>query len=130
MFIKLLILFTFVPILEIYVLIEAGRQIGAIATISLVILTGIAGAFLARSQGFQLLTRIQSDLQAGRVPAEEMFDGAMILAGGMVLLTPGFCTDLIGFILLTPASRNYIKKWLRHWLEKKIARGEIQFRRY
>jgi UPF0716 protein FxsA len=128
MFIKLLILFTFVPILEIYVLIEAGRQIGAIPTISLVILTGIAGAYLARSQGFQLLTRIQSDLQAGRVPAEEMFDGAMILAGGMVLLTPGFCTDLLGFILLTPVSRAYIKKWLRQWIEKKIARGEIQFR--
>jgi len=130
MFIKLLILFTFIPILEIYVLIEAGRQIGAIPTISLVILTGIAGAFLARSQGFQLLTRIQSDLQSGRVPAEEMFDGAMILAGGMVLLTPGFCTDLIGFILLTPATRTYIKKWLRQWVENKVARGEIQFRRY
>lgn len=130
MFIKLLILFTFVPILEIYVLIEAGRQIGVIPTISLVILTGIAGAFLTRSQGFQLLARIQSDLQAGQVPAEEMFDGAMILAGGMVLLTPGFCTDLIGFILLTPTSRTYIKKWLRQWIEKKIARGEIQLRRY
>lgn len=130
MFIKLLILFTFVPIVEIYVLIEAGRQIGALPTIALIILTGIAGAFLARSQGFQLLTRIQSDLQAGRVPAEEMFDGAMIFAGGMVLLTPGFCTDLLGFILLTPVSRAYIKKWLKLWLEKKVARGEIQFRRY
>ncbi len=130
MFIKLLILFTFVPILEIYVLIEAGRQIGALPTIALVILTGIAGAFLARSQGFQLLVRIQSDLQSGRVPAEEMFDGAMILAGGMVLLTPGFCTDLLGFILLTPLTRAYIKKWLKLWIEKKIERGEIQFRRY
>lgn len=130
MFIKLLILFTFIPILEITVLIEAGRQIGVMPTIGLVILTGIAGAFLARSQGFQLLTRIQSDLQSGRVPAEEMFDGAMILAGGMVLLTPGFCTDLIGFFLLTPATRTYIKKWLRQWVEKKVARGEIQFRRY
>jgi UPF0716 protein FxsA len=130
MFIKLLILFTFVPILEIFVLIEAGRQIGAMPTIAMVILTGIAGAFLARSQGFQLLARIQTDLQAGRVPAEEMFDGAMILAGGMVLLTPGFCTDLLGFILLTPASRSYIKKWLRQWIEKKMARGEIQFRHH
>ena len=130
MFIKLLILFTFVPVLEIYVLIEAGRQIGAIPTIALVILTGIAGAFLARSQGFQLLVRIQSDLQAGRVPAEEIVDGAMILAGGMVLLTPGFCTDLLGFILLTPLTRTYIKKWLTRWIEKKIERGEIQFRRY
>lgn len=130
MFIKLLILFTFIPIIEIYVLIEAGRQIGAGATIALVILTGIAGACLARSQGFQLLQRIQNDLQQGRVPAEEMFDGAMILAGGVVLLTPGFCTDLLGFCLLTPLTRRYFKQWLRHWMEKKIARGEIHFRRY
>lgn len=130
MFIKLLFLFIFIPIIEIYVLIEAGRQIGIGATLALVVLTGVAGAYLARSQGFQLLARIQSDLQQGRVPAEELFDGAMILAGGMVLLTPGFCTDLIGFLLLTPATRSYIKRWLRLWLEKKIARGEIQFRRH
>lgn len=130
MFIKLLILFTFVPVLEIYVLIEAGRQIGAMPTIGLIILTGIAGAYLARSQGFQLLQRIQSDLQAGRVPAEEMFDGAMILAGGVVLLTPGFCTDLLGFILLTPFTRTYIKRRLKIWVEQKIARGEIRFRHY
>lgn len=130
MFIKLLLLFIFIPIIEIYVLIEAGRQIGVGATIALVIVTGIAGAYLAKSQGFQLLARIQSDLQQGRVPAEEMFDGAMILAGGMVLLTPGFCTDLIGFLLLTPATRYHIKRWLRLWLEKKIARGEIHYRRF
>ncbi|MFO7576426.1 MAG: FxsA family protein [Pelovirga sp.] len=130
MFIKLLILFTFIPIIEIYVLIEAGRQIGAGATIALVILTGVAGAYLARSQGFQLLQRIQNDLQQGRVPAEEIFDGAMILAGGMVLLTPGFCTDLLGFCLLTPLTRRYFKQWLRHWMENKIARGEIHLRRY
>lgn len=130
MFIKLLFLFIFIPIIEIYVLIEAGRQIGIGATLALVILTGVAGAYLARSQGFQLLARIQSDLQQGRIPAEELFDGAMILAGGMVLLTPGFCTDLIGFLLLTPTTRSYIKRWLRLWLEKKIARGEIQFRRH
>lgn len=129
MFITLLILFIFLPILEIYVLMEAGRQIGIGATLGLIILTGIAGAYLARSQGFQLLARMQSDLQQGRVPAEEMFDGAMILAGGMVLLTPGFCTDLIGFLLLTPVTRSHIKRWLRLWLEKKIERGDIRIRR-
>ena len=130
MFITLLILFVFVPVLEIYVLIEAGKQIGIGTTIALVVLTGIAGAYLARNQGFQLLARVQSDLQHGQVPAEELFDGVMILAGGMVLLTPGFCTDLLGFLLLTPVTRGYIKRWLRHWLERKIARGEIRFRRY
>ncbi len=130
MFIILLFVFILLPILEIYVLIEAGRQIGVGATLGLIILTGVAGAYLARSQGFQLLARIQTDLAQGRVPAEELFDGAMILAGGLVLLTPGFCTDLIGFILLTPLTRPYVKRWLRLWLEKKVARGDIRIRRY
>lgn len=130
MFIKLLILFTLVPILEIYVLIEAGRQIGVGTTIAMIIATGIAGAFLARSQGFNLLQRIQHDLNEGRVPATEMLDGAMILAGGLLLLTPGFCTDLFGFCLLTPATRAIFKKWLRAWLENKIQRGEIRINRF
>ncbi len=130
MFIKLIFLFTLIPILELYVLIEAGTQIGVGATIGLILLTGIAGAYLARSQGFQLLNRMQTDLNAGRVPTGEMLDGAMILAGGLLLLTPGFCTDLFGFMLLTPATRTFFKRWASHWLEKKIARGEIHFKRF
>jgi UPF0716 protein FxsA len=125
-----MIIFTLVPIVELYVLIEAGQQIGVAATISLIFLTGIAGAVLARTQGFQLINRIQNDLNAGRVPASEMIDGAMILAGGLLLLTPGFCTDLFGFILLTPLTRNSLKGWLIVWLEKKIARGDIRIQRF
>ncbi|MCD6187706.1 MAG: FxsA family protein [Desulfuromusa sp.] len=128
MFIKLLIIFTIVPIIELYVLIEAGRQIGVGATVGMVILTGIAGAYLARSQGFNLINRIQTDLNQGRIPAEEMMDGAMILAGGLLLLTPGFCTDLFGFFLLTPVTRQFFKVWLKKWLDLKIQRGEIHFR--
>jgi len=130
MFIRLLFLFTLVPILELYVLLEAGRQIGIGATIAMIIVTGIAGAYLARSQGFNLINRIQRDLNEGRVPAGEMMDGAMILAGGLLLLTPGFCTDLFGFCLLTPATRNLFKGGLQKWLEKKIARGEIRINRF
>ena len=130
MFIKLLILFTLVPIIELYVLLEAGRQIGVGATIGMIFLTGIAGAYLARSQGFNLINRIQTDLNQGRIPAEEIMDGAMILAGGLLLLTPGFCTDLFGFCLLTPVTRNFVKIWLKKWLDLKIQRGEINFRQF
>ena len=129
MFIKLLILFTLVPILEVSVLIEAGRQIGVGATIGMIFLTGIAGAFLARNQGFHLVTKIQQELNAGRVPTGELLDGAMILSGGLLLLTPGFCTDLFGFCLLTPLSRNMLKVWLKKWLELKIQTGEIRIGR-
>lgn len=128
MFIKLIIVFTLVPIAELYVLIEAGRQIGVGATIGMIFLTGIAGAYLARSQGFNLINRIQTDLNQGRIPAEEMMDGAMILAGGLLLLTPGFCTDLFGFCLLTPVTRQFFKVWLKKWLDLKIRRGDIKFR--
>lgn len=130
MFIKLLILFTLVPIVELYVLLEAGRQIGVGATIGMIFLTGIAGAYLARSQGFNLINRIQADLNQGRVPADQIMDGAIILAGGLLLLTPGFCTDLFGFCLLTPVTRQYIKIWLTKWLDRKIQRGEIHFRQH
>lgn len=128
MFIKLLIVFTLVPIIELYVLIEAGRQIGFGPTVAMIFLTGIAGAYLARSQGFNLINRIQMDLNQGRIPAEEMMDGAMILAGGLLLLTPGFCTDLFGFCLLTPVTRNFVKIWLKKWLDVKIQQGKINFR--
>ena len=130
MFIRLLFLFTLVPILELYVLIEAGRQIGVAPTIAMIFVTGIAGAYLARSQGFNLVNRIQKDLNEGRVPAGEMMDGALILSGGLLLLTPGFCTDLFGFCLLTPTTRNILKLWLQKWLEKKIKRGEIHIGRF
>lgn len=129
MFIKLLFLFTLVPVIELYVLIEAGRQIGVGPTIAMILCTGIAGAYMARSQGFNLINRIQRDLNAGRVPAGEMIDGALILAGGLLLLTPGFCTDLFGFCLLTPFTRDIGKVWIKRWLEKKIQRGEIHIGR-
>ncbi|MEA3363903.1 MAG: FxsA family protein [Thermodesulfobacteriota bacterium] len=130
MFIKLLIVFTVVPIIELYVLIEAGRQIGVGATIGMIFLTGIAGAYLARSQGFNLINRIQTEMYQGRIPAEEMMDGAMILSGGLLLLTPGFCTDLFGFCLLTPVTRQFFKVWLKKWLDLKIQQGEINFRQF
>ncbi len=129
MFIKILIIFTLVPLTELYILIEAGHQIGILATIGMILLTGIAGAYLARSQGFQLMQRIQGDLAEGRVPAEEMIDGGIILAGGLLLLTPGFCTDLFGFCLLTPATRQHLKRWIKVWLQQKIAKGEIHIHR-
>ncbi len=130
MFIKLIILFTLVPVIEIYVLISAGQQIGALPTIGLIILTGIAGAAMARSQGFALLNRIQNELSQGRLPQEELIDGAMILTGGLLLLTPGFCTDLFGFFLLTPVTRQLLKGRIRNWLQNRIRSGQIHINRF
>jgi len=130
MFIKLLILFTLIPILELYVLLEIGSLIGTLATVALIFLTGIAGAYLARVQGFSLINRIQNEMNQGRVPRGELVDGAMVLVGGVLLLTPGFCTDLLGFSLLAPFTRDFYKGWLLKWLEKMAARGQIHIRRF
>lgn len=129
MFIRLLILFTIVPIVELYVLLQVGGQIGAGPTIALILLTGIAGAYLARTQGFDLLRRIQAQLAEGQIPTGELLDGAMVLVGGVLLLTPGFCTDLFGFSLLVPFTRAFIKRFARLWLQKLIESGSITVRR-
>ncbi len=129
MFIKLLAVFILVPIVEIYVLLSVGNLIGLIPTILLVLATGIAGAYLARTQGMALLAKIQQEIAAGRVPTEELLDGAMVLAGGLLLLTPGFCTDLTGFLLLAPFSRVILKNWLKIILERMAANGQMRIYR-
>lgn len=126
MFIRLLILFILVPVVELYVLLKVGGLIGIGPTIALILLTGISGAYLARTQGFDLLRRIQAEMAQGRLPASELLDGAMILAGGILLLTPGFCTDLLGFSFLVPFTRGYIKQFARYQIQKMIENGQIR----
>lgn len=129
MFIRLLLLFTIVPVIELVVLLKVGAIIGVTATVILILLTGVAGAYLARTQGLDLLRRIQSELNQGRVPAGELLDGALVLVGGVLLLTPGFCTDLLGFSFLVPATRAILKGICRNLIEKYIAEGKITVRR-
>ena len=117
MLLKLLIAFTIIPIIEIYLLIEIGSMFGALTAVTLVILTGFLGAFLARMQGLQTLYRIQESLREGRMPSGELLDALLIVIAGLVLLTPGFLTDSAGFLLLIPATRNSIKYWLRRQIE-------------
>ena len=114
---KLFLAFTIIPIIEIYLLIEIGSIFGVLTAITLVILTGFLGAFLARMQGLQILFRIQESLREGRMPSGELLDALLIVIAGLVLLTPGFLTDLAGFLLLIPTTRNSIKYWLRRQIE-------------
>ena len=120
MFLYLVLLFTIVPVIELAILISVGRHIGLINTISIVLLTGVAGALLAKSQGLMILKKMQQDLNMGRMPADKMIDGVMILCGGLLLLTPGFITDFIGFMVLIPYTRHLIKKLLKDKIKKQI----------
>jgi len=97
-----------IPILEIGVFVVVGREIGFLATIGLVIFTAIIGSILLRWQGFQVFVKLQAELEAGQVPGREIVHGAMILVAGALLLTPGFVTDTIGFLLFVPGIRDVI----------------------
>ena len=114
---KLLLAFTIIPIIEIYLLIEIGSIFGVLTAIVLVILTGFLGAFMARMQGLQTLFRIQESLREGRMPSGELLDALVIVIAGVVLLTPGFLTDSAGFLLLIPTTRNSIISWLQRQIE-------------
>jgi UPF0716 protein FxsA len=127
-FTKLLILFVIVPVTELYILIEVGKKIGSLTTIGIIILTGIIGAYLVKDQGFMILKKIQNDLNEGIMPGDSLIQGVIILAGGILLLTPGFVTDIIGFIFLIPVSRRVVKKYLLKWLKGKVKKGNIYYR--
>jgi UPF0716 protein FxsA len=100
------------PLLEIAVLIMVGSSIGVFATIGLIIGTGILGAMLLRFQGFALLTRMRSEINAGRMPEKEMADGAMIAFGGVLLMIPGFISDVLGILLFIPQVRGLLRSYL------------------
>ncbi len=112
MFFRLLLLFTLVPLSELFLLVELGRRMGTLPTVALVLLTGALGAWLARHQGLRVLAEIRREQAAGRLPAAALVDGLLVLVAGAVLLTPGLLTDLCGFALLIPAIRGAIRQRL------------------
>src|SRR3954465_3971661 len=112
MFVPLILLFIIVPILEIYVIIQVGQAIGPWWTIALLIADSIIGAALMRSQSRTAWRRFQPALSGGRPPAREVIDGALVIFGGALLLTPGFVTDIFGFAFLLPPTRAAIRKLL------------------
>ncbi len=113
MLLKLFLAFTIIPFIEIYLLIKIGSYLGAFNTVIIVILTAFFGALLARYQGFKTMLRVRESLERGEMPAEELMDALLILLAGIVLLTPGFLTDLAGLIILVPSTRLMFKRWLR-----------------
>jgi UPF0716 protein FxsA len=121
MAIRLAVIFVVVPIIEVLLLLEVGDRIGTVNTILVIILTGILGAYLMRLQGFAVLRRIQEDMSRGIPPAERVVEGALILGGGILLLTPGFFTDAIGFLLLIPQTRIYLLKRIRQAIEIRVS---------
>ena len=119
MLLKLFLAFTLIPLVEIYLLIKLGQNFGAITSILLVIFTGILGAYLARMEGLRTLFRIQETMREGRMPGEELLDALLIAIAGLVLITPGFITDVVGFLLLFPFTRMLANNWLKERMRAK-----------
>ena len=118
LFVTLLFLFIVIPAAELVLLMMLGVRIGWMPTLGLIVFTGILGATLARQQGLSILRKIQTEMQNGRPPALEMVEGALVVIGGMVLLTPGIITDGLGFALLVPGIRKFIaNKIQKHFTE-------------
>ena len=127
MIFSLLPIFLFIPLVELWLLLVVGRHIGVVPTIGLVLVTGILGVTLAKSQGFLLLVRIQERLAVGELPTADVWHGFFILVGGVLLLTPGILTDTLGLLLLIPRTRIWCQKWLAEKLQQGLQRGTIQF---
>ena len=120
MLLYLLLLFTLVPIAEIFVLIRISEVIEVGPTIGLIILTGVVGAALARREGLRTLLKIQESMSRGIMPAAELVEGMMIFAAGAMLVTPGVLTDALGFSLLIPPIRAFMRKRLTDYFRNRI----------
>lgn len=125
MLLKLFLAFTLIPLTELYLLIKIGSMIGAATTIVIVLLTGFAGAYLARMQGAQTMNRVRINMARGVAPTGELVDALLIFVAGVVLLTPGFLTDAAGILLLIPPARSGIKTWLRRKFENAVRSGNV-----
>ena len=128
MLLWLIFLFITIPLVELYVLIQIGQVVGALPTLGLVILTGVLGGLLARMQGLRVWRRVQNELAAGRIPTGALGDAFAVFAGGLLLLTPGLLTDLLGLSLLFPPTRGLIKKAVANHFRNRF--NEVRYERY
>jgi len=119
----LVLIFIVVPIAELYVIVQVGQAIGILPTIALLLLDSVAGAALMRHQGRSAWRRFQAAMGQGRAPTREVLDGVLVIFGGAFLITPGFITDIIGFLLLLPPTRALFRGLLvRSFASRMVAK--------
>ena len=132
----LFLLFIMFLTLELYVLIKVGAALGPLNTIALLILSGITGTALAKSQGLKVLFKIQEQLDNGVVPNEELLEGLIIVIGAGLLVMPGFISDCLGLFFLVPWTRRLLKAFIKGKIQKGIKKGSVtayrggSFRKY
>ncbi|MGD8825484.1 MAG: FxsA family protein [Myxococcales bacterium] len=123
---RLFLLFTIVPLVELYLLIAIGRVLGPVATIGLVLITGALGAWFARLEGARVIRRWQEAIARHEMPKEGVIDGFLIFVGGLMLITPGILTDVAGLCMVMPPTRRVVAGFVRAWFERQVAAGRVQ----
>ncbi|MGE7622704.1 FxsA family protein [Viridibacillus sp. NPDC096237] len=122
---KILLFLILIPIIEIAVVLLSGKLIGAMYTLILIVVTGILGIYLAKTQGVKAFRDIQQAIQNGQPPGHAMINGLLIFIGGVFLVLPGFVSDIIGILLVFSPTRNLFKPMLYYWLRKKMKNGQV-----
>ncbi|WP_053374725.1 FxsA family protein [Paenibacillus sp. FJAT-27812] len=126
----LLAVFIVVPLVELIGIFTVGNWIGGWNTFFILIVMGLAGAYLARAEGRRVWVEAQRQMQAGQIPGQSILDGLCVLAGGLLLLMPGFISDIMGVTLLIPATRVFYRQMMLHWLEKRMRNGNFKIGRF
>ncbi|MCG3089393.1 FxsA family protein [Sporosarcina cyprini] len=124
----LVLAFILIPSTEIAVLIYSGKTLGVFPTIALVFLTAVGGAYLAKRQGLKAWRDLQARMRTMETPGNALIDSICIFIGGILLIMPGFITDLCGLLLLFPGPRKLIRPFIVKWLHKKMQNGSIVIR--
>lgn len=119
-----LILFFGLPLAELLVLLEVGEVLGGWETVGLCVMTAFVGGTLAKHQGVGLIHRMRHSLNQGEVPAVEMMDSVMIVVAGLLLMTPGFLTDVVGLLLLTPPVRAFLRPAILRGVLRRVRAGQ------
>jgi UPF0716 protein FxsA len=120
MWFRLLLAFTLVPIVELWLLLRIGAWLGAVPTLALVVLTGVAGASLARREGVHAWAAVQAELAAGRLPGRKLLGAVLVLVAGIVLVTPGVITDAVGLLLLVRPVREALTRRLEERYRERL----------
>jgi UPF0716 protein FxsA len=118
----LFLAFLIVPVLEIWLLIQVGSVIGGWTTVALLIADSLLGAWLVRREGRRAWRALQDALQSGRMPDKELADGGLILVGGALLLTPGFLSDILGFLCVLPVTRPAMRRLVSWFFDRRVKR--------
>ena len=123
----ILALFLVVPLVELAIAIQVGRWIGAVPTILLLLFESFLGAWIVRREGGAAWRSLMASAESGKPPTRELADAVLVLIGGTLLLTPGFLTDIVGFVFVIPATRALVRRPVMRWLGRAVARRFVTF---